>query len=155
MTDEIRKNFTLRISQANRSELTVILYEMYLVYLEEAIDSKDDRQKMRGAIKKARGCINEFMQSLDFNYELSYYLLRLYVYVNKEMAGADVRGDAQPLKICRKIMTELMEAYREVGKADTSGPVMENAQAVYAGLTYGKGELTESLTHQGNRGFLI
>ena len=155
MTDEIKKNFTLRISQANKSELTVILYEMYLVYLEEAINSKDDRQKMRKAIKNARGCIQEFMQSLDFNYELSYYLLRLYVYVNKEMAGADVRGDVKSLEICRKIMTELMEAYREVSKSDISGPVMENAQAVYAGLTYGKGELTESLAHQGNRGFLI
>ena len=155
MTDEMRKNFTLRISQANKSEMTVILYEMYLVYLDEAIHSKDDRQKMRGAIKNARGCISEFMQSLDFNYELSYYLLRLYVYVNKEMAGADVRGDVESLKICKKIMTELMEAYREVGKADTTGPVMENTQAVYAGLTYGKGELTESLAHQGNRGFLI
>jgi len=155
MTDETRKDFTLRISQANKSELVVILYEMCLAYLEDAMEGKNEKRKFREAIKKARGCVNELMQTLNFEYELSYHLLRLYVYVNKEMAGADVRGDAEPLEECRKIITTLMEAYREVGKTDTSGPVMENTQAVYAGLTYGKGELTESLAHQGNRGFLI
>ena len=94
------------------------------------------------------------MNSLDFDYELSYNLLQLYVYVNKEMARADVRGQKEPLQVCHKIMKGLMEAYREVSTRDTSGPVMENAQAVYAGLTYGKGKLTESMTHQRNRGFL-
>ena len=36
MTDEVRKNFTMRITQANQSGLVVILYEMYLAYLDDA-----------------------------------------------------------------------------------------------------------------------
>ena len=154
MTDEARKDFTMRITQANKSGLVVILYEMYLTYLEDAINAADDRQKFRQSIRKARGCINELMNSLDFEYELAYNLLQLYVYVNKEMAAADVRGIVKPLEICRKIMKGLLEAYREVSSQDTSGPIMENTQTVYAGLTYGKGKLTESMAHQGNRGFL-
>lgn len=153
MTDEARKNFTLRITQANKSELVVILYEMYLVYLDEALEAKDSRQSFRECLRKARGCINELMNSLDFDYELAYNLLQLYVYVNREMAAADVRGTAEPLVGCRRIMEGLLEAYRQVSRQDTSAPVMENAQAVYAGLTYGKGELTESMVQQGNRGF--
>ncbi len=155
MTDEAKKNFTMRITQANKSELIVILYEMYLVYLEDAIKSEHNRFAFREGIRKARGCVNELMNSLNFEYNLAYNLLRLYVYVNKEMAGADVRGSIKPLENCRKVMTSLMEAYREISLQDTSGPVMENTQTVYAGLTYGKGKLTESLTHQGNRGFLV
>lgn len=154
MTDEIRKNFTMRITQANKSELVVILYEMYLIYLEDAIRAEHDRQELREGIRKARGCINELMNSLDFDYELAYQLLQLYVYVNKEMAAADVKGSITPLENCKKVMQGLLEAYREVSRLDTSAPVMENTQTVYAGLTYGKGKLTESMVQQGNRGFL-
>lgn len=154
MTSEAKKEFTIRISQANKSGLIVILYEMYLAYLKDAIDNPDDRAVFREGIRKARGCINELMNSLDFTYELSYLLLRLYIYVNKEMAAADVRGSSEQLLACRKIIEELLSAYREVSRLDTSAPVMENTQTVYAGLTYGKGKLTESLSNEGNRGFL-
>lgn len=155
MTDEAKKNFTMRITQANKSGLIVILYEMYLTYLEDAFAAEDNRMEFREAIRKARGCINELMNSLNFDYEISYQLLRLYVYVNKQMAAADVRSSVAPLTECRKIMSRLSEAYREVSKEDASGPVMEHTQTVYAGLTYGKGKLTESLVHEGNRGFLV
>lgn len=154
MTSEAKKEFTIRISQANKSGLIVILYEMYLAYLKDAIDNPDDRAVFREGIRKARGCINELMNSLDFTYELSYLLLRLYIYVNKEMAAADVRGSSEQLLACRKIIEELLSAYREVSRLDTSAPVMENTQTVYAGLTYGKGKLTESLSNERNRGFL-
>ena len=154
MTEEASKNFTMRITQANKSELIVILYEMYLAYVEDAVRDQNDRDKFREAIRKARGCVTELMNSLDHRYEVAHNLLRLYSYINKEMAGADVRGSIEPLSRCRKVMTELMEAYRTVSQEDTSGPVMGNTQTVYAGLTYGKGKLTESLSHEGSRGFL-
>jgi len=153
MTDKEKKEFTRRITQANKSGLVVILYEMYLIYIEDAISAENNRPEFRESIRKARGCINELMNSLDFDYELSYNLLQLYIYVNKEMAGADVRKTAEPLIICKKIMSSLLEAYKQVSVLDTSGSVMENTQSVYAGLTYGRGELTESMADQGNRGF--
>ena len=34
MTKEMKQNYTLRISQANKSELVVIVYEMLLTYIE-------------------------------------------------------------------------------------------------------------------------
>ena len=33
MTKEMKQNYTLRISQANKSELVVIVYEMLLTYI--------------------------------------------------------------------------------------------------------------------------
>jgi len=155
MTDEAKKDFTLRITQANKSGLIVILYEMYLAYLEDAIKAQGDKEAFREALRKARGCINELMNSLHFEYDLAHQLLRLYIYVNKEMTWAHAHCSAQRLPSCRKVIEDLLEGYREVNKQDSSGPLMENTQTVYAGLTYGKGKLTESLAHQGNRGFLV
>ena len=42
------------------------------------------------------------------------------------------------------------QAYATVSKEDTSGSVMENTQTVYAGLTYGKNQLMESLGNEGS-----
>ena len=39
MTTEMKKQFTFRISQANATEMVVILYEMTLQYLEDAGES--------------------------------------------------------------------------------------------------------------------
>ena len=37
MTDEKKQQYTLKISQASRTQLVVILYEMTLDYLKEAV----------------------------------------------------------------------------------------------------------------------
>ena len=36
MTDDLKQAFTLRISQANKSQMVVILYEMLLAYVQDA-----------------------------------------------------------------------------------------------------------------------
>ena len=58
MTDQRKKEFSLRITQANKTELIVILYEMYLDYLGEAEEEAQDRKSFREAIRKARNCLN-------------------------------------------------------------------------------------------------
>ena len=143
MTKELKQQFTLRITQANKTQLIVILYEMLLSYLEEA-----------QAIRKARGCLKELMTSLHFEYEPAMNLLQLYLYANREMAMADIRNSMKELEHVRMIMTKLHAAYQQISSQDASEPVMANTQTVYAGLTYGKNDLTENLADQGsNRGF--
>ena len=41
MTSECKQQFTLRIAQANSTELIVILYEMLLCYLDEAEEAAE------------------------------------------------------------------------------------------------------------------
>ena len=41
MTDEKKQQFLLRISQANKTEMIVILYEMFLIYLKDAEEALD------------------------------------------------------------------------------------------------------------------
>jgi flagellar protein FliS len=53
--------------------------------------------------------------------------------------------------ICR-----LRDAYAVVSQQDNSGPVMKNAQTLYAGLTYGRKALNEASIgfNDSKRGFM-
>ena len=52
MTSELKQQFTLKISQANKTRLVVILYEMMLVYIEEARQANEagDQESFRKGI---------------------------------------------------------------------------------------------------------
>lgn len=156
MTREKKQELTLRITQANKTELIEILYEMVLEYVNDAVKARanQDRVAYRDAIRKTRGCINELLSSLNFEYELATNFLQLYMYCNRELALADVKNDSDHLEHVSRVVGKLQQTYTELAKMDTSGPVMQNSQTVYAGLTYGRGELTENMADQGmNRGF--
>lgn len=156
MTREYKQQFTLRITQANKTELIVILYEIVLAYMEDAEAALEEGRitEFREALRKVRSCLGELIASLNLDYELAARLLSLYLYCNRELTKADIRKEKEPLVHIRSVITKLLEAYRELAGQDTSGPVMQNSQTVYAGLTYGKNSLAENLTDQGsNRGF--
>lgn len=158
MTKELKQEYTRKITQANKTQLITILYEMLMLYVEEAEAAYEaqDRMGFREGIRKARGCINELLDSLNFDYELAVNFLQLYLYVNRELARAEVRNTKEPLENAYKVVKGLHGAYEKLGSMDTSGPVMENVQTVYAGLTYGRNNLIENLTDEGiNRGFRV
>ncbi|MBD5480551.1 MAG: flagellar protein FliS [Lachnospiraceae bacterium] len=156
MTRERKQQFTLRITQANKTELIVILYEIVLGYMEDAEVALEagNITEFREALRKVRSCFGELIASLNLDYELAARLLSLYLYCNRELIKADARKEKEPLMHIRSVVSKLLEAYRELAGQDTSGPVMQNSQTVYAGLTYGKNSLSENLADQGaNRGF--
>jgi len=158
MTKELKQEYTLRISQANKTQLVVILYEMTITYLEEAGQAfdKGDRSGFQEGITKARGCIRELMSSLHFEYEPARNLLELYIFAGQELTRANVQNSKKELDHVKRMMEKLREAYEKIAEADTSGPVMGNTQTVYAGLTYGRNSLVENLTSQGSeRGFRV
>ena len=134
MQDMLKKDFTLRIAQANRSELTVIIYEICLAYLNEAIEGTDREEN----IAKARACVDELKESLNFEYELSGELLHLYIHVNKLLVRAAVGGRMEPLMEAKSILSRLRDQFCKVSEKDDSPPLLRNAQEVYAGYTYGK-----------------
>lgn len=155
MTKECKQQFTLRITQANPTQLVVILYEMCLEYLKEAKESlgAGEIPAFREAIRKTRGCLTELMQSLDLEYEPAPAMLQLYLFCIRRLAGSDLRRDAAALDEIERVLRPLCEAYREIQDRNPAGPVMGNSQTVYAGLTYGRNSLTENMGDPGsNRG---
>lgn len=156
MKNELKQQFALRITQANKTELVVILYEMFLTYIRDAKNDlkEQDAKTFRLDIQRARGCLKELMGSLNYDYEPAPTLLKLYIYVSKLLVTADLHGEEQALDETEKIMQKLHDAYEAISKEDQSRPVMGNTQTVYAGLTYSKSDLTVNLDEGGgSRGF--
>lgn len=162
MKKEDKQQFTLRITQANPTGLVVILYEMLLCYLEDAAEALQPKEgascepeALSEAIRRARGCLNELLNSLDLRYEPAPALQRLYLFCVRRLARGQQSRDIGCFDEIRRVILPLRDAYREIAPANSAGPVMGNSQAVYAGLTYGKNLLTEDLADQGgNRGIL-
>lgn len=158
MTAELKQEYTLRITQANKTQLITILYEMVLLYIDEAENALDAGNKMefKSAVRKIRGCMDELTASLNFDYELAQNFLQLYLYVNRELVKASSHYEKENLEHVRLVIGQLHKAYEQIEGQDTSGPVMGNTQTVYAGLTYGKNTLTENLADPAaNRGFRV
>ena len=157
MTKETKQQFTLRITQANPTELVVILYEMLLCYLEEGRNAlgKEDVAALKESVRKSRGCLNELLQSLNVKYEPAPSLRQLYLFCIRRLALAEAKQNAELLSEVERVIRPLHDAYGQIAGQNKSGPVMNNSQAVYAGLTYGRNTLTENMADQGaNRGIL-
>lgn len=156
MTDEQKQEFTRKISNANKTSMIVILYEMVLVYVGDAKKAlkAQDKESLHREIQRAKACIKELQNSLNFENNLAVNYFEIYLYLRRELSRADVAGNITALDNVCDIVTELHETYLKISEADISKPVMENTQAVYAGLTYGKNSLNESLASQDvDRGF--
>lgn len=158
MTKEQIQAYTLRIINANRSQLVVIYYDMILDYIKESeyfLASKEFKAYQK-AIEQARHCMNGLVEGLDFKYDISHNLFQLYLYIEKELVKASIQRKADALIHVTPIITSLREAFYEIGKQDYSKALMGNTQAVYAGLTYGKNQLMESLdVSDQSRGFRV
>ena len=155
MTKECKQQFTLRITQANATQLIVILYEMTLQYLTDGEQAADEAGLL-DAVRRARGCVKELLNSLHREYSPALELSSLYLYCIRRLAYCEAKGDKAALKDVRKVIAPLCDAYRQIQDQNTSGPVMNNSQTVYAGLTYGRNQLTENMADQGsNRGMLV
>lgn len=156
MTNEKKQEFTLRITQANKSQLIVLLYEIFLQYMEDAKDALANGQKdaFHRSMEKSIDCLRELTDSVQEKNELGRTVLDLYLYVSRQLGMALGSKKAEPLFEAEKVMCRLYEIYKEDAVNDTSDPVMQKSQQVYAGLTYGREDLTvSSQDGSGSRGF--
>lgn len=157
MTREEKNGFSYRIMQASPTELIVILYEMAETYLRQAVDELNAGEiaGFRMNLKYAGRVINELNRSLDLRYDISLNFMQIYIYMNRAMIRASVSKKPDELLRCMDMLNKLKKSFERIRSEDKRGPVMENTQQVYAGLTYSKGTLNESFGPESNRGFRV
>ena len=99
MTSEKKNEYTLRITQANKARLIVILYEISIDYLNEAIvaAANDDIEAMSTAAYNAYRCVEEMQNNLHYEYELAKVLNRMYVAMKKKLRDAYISKDSTGL----------------------------------------------------------
>ena len=157
MTEEKKQAYKLRITQANKTQLVTILYEMtndYMSDAEKATVAGDletaDRENVH-----AQGCVDQLISGLDMQYEISRNLLQLYLYAKQELVRAIADRDPAHYANARIVTEGLHKTYLELEKMDDSQPEMANAQSVVAGMTYGQAGLNETVADpSSNRGFM-
>ncbi|MCR5719314.1 MAG: flagellar protein FliS [Lachnospiraceae bacterium] len=158
MTDEMKQEYTMRIANADKTVMTVILYDMALEYIEEAGVSLDagDKQEFKRKLTLVRGCVNELIMSLDFKYELAMNLYSLYMFVIRVLAKAGYKYDTNKLNEAVRVLKPLRDAYDTVSKEKGGAPVMDNSEKVYQGLTYQKNAGYSSMVApEANRGMTV
>lgn len=157
MDKEKLQEFATRVSQANRSELVVVIYEATLASIEEGrkylVDDHID--EARNEIERGKGMLTELMRSLEMEYTVSHYLRQLYIYSYQELCQGIALRKPELFEHATNVLNGLLPAFQEVATQDDSEAVMENAQSIYAGLTYGRGSLNETIGVgvSPNRGF--
>lgn len=156
MKDELIKDFQRRLSQCNKGEMIVIMYDIVFAYLDEAKEEHEagNYEGYKTAVKRGQASIEALINGLDFSYDISKQLYRLYVTSKNNLAKAIYQNRVDGILEAEKILKRLYSSFCEVAKSDSSGPLMRNTQSVYAGMTYGKTSLNENLTGDYNRGFL-
>lgn len=157
MTQEQIQTYTLRVSQASPCELVVIMYDIILDDIKNAKEAKaaGDEKQYQADLVHAGKFVNELMDALDFSEPISFRLMSLYIYVNKMLIKARVSRKWDSLNDVEMVIEKLRVGFEGIKDQDTTGPVMQNVQQVYAGLTYGKGKLNETYLNAQdyNRGF--
>ncbi len=169
MTKEQINSYTMRISQANTSALAVILYEIVMDYLNEAMQTYEEKTELIANNKKdsevhveqleevferdlvqAQNFLHELISMSRTDSKVAADVMALYLFIDKQLLMSIVKKQPMNLKECFSYLERLKSSFQEICKTDHDSPIMENTQQVYAGLTYGKGYLTESLDPMGN-----
>ena len=134
------KDFTVRITQANPTQLVVITYEIIIEYIDcamLALEDNDEAEFVKNC-RKARQFVNELTSALDFSKDISKELLSLYIYANNCIFKSEIRRKNVHLEVIRDMMNKLRSSFEIISREDTSGKMMTNVQQVYEGLTYGR-----------------
>lgn len=157
MTKEQINNYSTRITQCNRTQLVVVIYDIIIDYLDEALEKiqKDDIEGFVFNIKKSRQFLNELSSNLDFHYSISVELMNIYMYVNENVIKSEIKKQNININVVRKVMDKLRTAFIEVSKQDTTAPLMLNSQKIYEGFTYGMNAKNNVSVMRGNYGDFI
>lgn len=159
MTKEEKQTFVLRISQANRTELIVIMQDILISYLKDAKEAKriENEEGFINCLQLARYAVQELRNSLDRKNPVGKNIYPIYTFIDKEIAKGIIGRRMENLDEIIDIVSKLRDSFQEVSKEDHTGSMMSNTQAVYAGLTYGKHQLNENMWEYSNkkRGYYI
>ena len=103
------------IFTASKEELTLMLYEGALKFINQAIDAaeKKDVQKANDMIMRVEDIIREFQITLDFKYEISNQLNSLYDYMHRRLVEANMQKNIEIMEEVRDMLREFRDMWKE------------------------------------------
>lgn len=160
MKKEKIDDYSFKVTQANKTQLVVLVYDIVLDDINTAREefAAGEIDQFVGTVKHGQRFVQELMRTLDCQYEIGLDLMTLYLHVNKMMIKAIIQRKPDALEGLEDVIGKLQKAFHEISRTDYSGPVMQSTEQVYAGLTYNKRDLSETYLDAGNqmkRGFTV
>ena len=155
MTKEQIQEFTLRTTQENHSGLILVLTDIVRVYMSEALSfyKEGNADDYFRSVELCKRALNELIDCFNPGDLLAYRVVSILRFIYDKLVMSAVRGVPQELDRCASMLDNLRIGFVKLHEIDTDGPVMKNTHQVYAGLTYGKGYLNESVGDTSKRGF--
>nr|WP_317357390.1 flagellar protein FliS [uncultured Tyzzerella sp.] len=150
-----KQDYVAKIATASPLKLVIINFEIIFDYIEESKKNINNEKDFDFNIFKARQFLSELRGSLNMKYEISLQLLNMYNYVDKQLAIFLFSKKLEDLEAGTKVLKTIMSAFEEIEEQEKDKTaIMENTDAIYAGLTYGKnGQLQEFVDIRHNKGF--
>lgn len=145
-----------QVANATQGQLLRITYDLLLESLDNIKKRKEAAADKAFAqeIGRSRQILQTLIDTLDFKQAIAQDLLSIYVYINGLLIKSLIKYDDSLIEESKDLINRLLVGWDEITANDTvTTKVMNNAQQVYAGLTYGKGDLNESVLDDKNRGF--
>ena len=146
MTAEEMNVYKMRITQAGVGELNVIMLEMEIQWIKEGLDAYNagDMDTFISSIEKAQGTQVELMNVLNLDNPVSQDVYSVYIYFNKQLINSKIQKKPLELEKIVELLGQYHESFSAIAGTDSAGPVMEQSEKVYAGLTYGSSGLVEN-----------
>ena len=156
-------NWNLFMSLVLRNGFVPLVYERIqkMVNVPQKLLDKFENLNM-GELRKAllqdvyeEKILDRFMKDLDFNYQISNELYRLYRFCMEKIAMCRVKKDLVGMDEAKMVLERLHQSFVEVAKTDHSAPLMSGAAQLVTGMTYGKNSLNETYSNDLNNGYII
>lgn len=146
MTEEQMNVYKMRITQAGIGEMTLIMLDMEMQWIEEALEAydKQDMEEFIKCVDKAQSVQVELMNVLNMKNQIAVDVYSVFAFINKVLIRSKIKREPLDLERCKKLLERYHKSFEAVAKTDKEGPVMEQSEKVYAGLTYGSGGLVEN-----------
>lgn len=106
-------DFTRRISQANRSGLVVVMYDIFFTYLNDARAAYDaaDWDAYKEALRRAQRAIDELISALNFSYDMAKNLYSIYVFCRDSIAKSLYKRDLADAEDACRLMKKLYDGF--------------------------------------------
>lgn len=104
-------------------ELTLMLYDGAIKFMNQAVVYIDmqNYEKSNTAIIRAQNIFEEFMNTLNMDYEVSKYLYSLYDYINFNLVQANIKKDVNLIREMIDFTRELRDTWAEAMKIAKKG----------------------------------
>ncbi|MDR3240310.1 MAG: flagellar export chaperone FliS [Clostridiales bacterium] len=103
------------ITMASKEDLTLMLYDGALRFINQAIAAMEDKEmeKAHNLVVRVEDIIREFQMTLDFKYEIANQFNDLYDYMYRRLVEGNMKKDPGALEEVREMIREMRDTWKE------------------------------------------